>query len=80
MTIKKPFYSDEEIPKLIERETKNYLKIKYFSIPKFYGTTKTNKYVVTEFINGENLMNIQDFHFSDEEKYSIIIQLLLVFY
>ena len=44
--IKKPILNEYEVPKLIERETQNYLQLKHPLVPKFYGKTKHNKNIM----------------------------------
>ena len=75
--IKKP--NNPENDRLIRREFNNYLQIDFPLIPKLYGRIKGTDYPVIQFINGKSLKNIQQFHFSKEEKIIIIFEILLTF-
>ncbi|KAK8896769.1 hypothetical protein M9Y10_014686 [Tritrichomonas musculus] len=78
LALKKPLQNDGEIPKLLKRENSNYSMIDYQLIPKFHGFVKGTNYPIIEFINGKTLMNIRNFHFNKDEKYSIIFQLMMI--
>lgn len=78
LIIKTPNTNDSEIPKLIKRELENYLQIKSPFIPRLYGTIKDKHYIVIEFINGRLLENIKNIPLTNEDKYTIIFELMLI--
>ena len=78
LAIKKPKFKDIEIPKLIERETDNYRQIHHPLIPKFIGKLENKDYIVIEYINGQNLLNIGQLKLSFKEKVKIIFELMLI--
>lgn len=55
--IKKPNTLDEDIPKLFEREQKNYSNLNYPLLPTYYGTVKISSidYLIIEYIQGVTL-------------------------
>lgn len=77
-----PHYEIDEITKLIQREIKNYSKISHPFVPEFYGTILNNKRynIIIEYINGQTLSDITNWHFSFEEKILIIFEIILVIY
>ena len=74
----KQYYSND-LEKLLNREKENYNVIKHEYLPKFYGTTEVDNFVVIEFIDGQNLMDIKIIHLNEKEKFTIIFQMLSVF-
>lgn len=66
---------------LIQRELNNYRNTCYPLFPKFYGTIKDNNdtFIVIEYISGRSLEKISEFHFTFEQKVSILCQLLFIF-
>ncbi|KAK8872009.1 hypothetical protein M9Y10_007763 [Tritrichomonas musculus] len=64
---------------LFKRELDNYIDMSYPRLPKFYGTVKNQNMIVIEFINGQDLSNIEKKSFTKEDKYTIIFQLLMIF-
>lgn len=60
MALKYPNINNIEQPKLFEREKKNYSEINHCLLPKFYGTSEKEKYLVVEYINGQTLDHIND--------------------
>ena len=66
--------------KLIEREIDNYQNLNYPLLPKMYGTIKCTdcKCLIIEFLDGSTLVNIKKFHFNEDEKITIIFQLMLI--
>ena len=76
LVIKQPYGSNTEFPKLLSRETQNYKTIKHPFLPKFYGLTKKDEYIVIEYINGYMLSDIKKFNFSKEIIFRFILQLL----
>lgn len=79
LIFKTPYYSSDEIKKLLDREEKNYNKILLPFIPEYYGKIDkmSMQYQAIEYINGNTLLDIQKYHFSD--KIVIIFEILLVF-
>ena len=65
---------------LIQRELNNYRNACYPLIPKFYGTIRDNNdtFIVIECISGRSLDKISEFHFTIEQKMSILCQLLFI--
>lgn len=78
LAIKKPNLLDKEISKLTQREISNYSKFVHPFSLKFYGIVKTRNYIVLEFINGKTLMSIKSLDLNDEDKITIIYQLMNV--
>ena len=76
--IKRPLLNSET-SKLVKREIRNYTIMNHPNIPKFYGTTKNNECILIEYIYGSNLSNIKKIHFTEEEKFNIIFQILFIF-
>ena len=75
--VKKPLNLNDEIPKLSERELNNYLHINHPFLPKFIGTIKGTKFIMIEFINGQNLLKLKEFDFDERIKLTIIFELML---
>ncbi|KAK8891518.1 hypothetical protein M9Y10_028730 [Tritrichomonas musculus] len=76
--IKKPFGNSPETPKLMERETKNYLQFQNIFLPIYYGTVKETKNIVIEFITGKTLDNVENKYLSYDDRINIIFEILIV--
>ena len=76
IVIKVPNQNNNETLKLLDREIKNYTKIKCFFMPKFYGTVEDTNYPVIEFINGKTLFEIEELNLDYKDKITIIFQLI----
>ena len=75
--LKIPFYESQH---LIERERRNYLSIRYPFIVPYIGYIKfvdKPKYLLLEYVEGETLDKYDLSHLNDQEKYTIILELLL---
>ncbi|KAK8850178.1 hypothetical protein M9Y10_018301 [Tritrichomonas musculus] len=75
--LKIPYYESQN---LIERERRNYLNIRYPFIVQYIGYIKfTNypKYLLLEYVEGKTLDKYDLSHLNDQEKYIIILELLL---
>lgn len=57
--IKRPLNYDHEIPKVFDREIKNYRKLFHPFIPIFYVIIDDKDYIIIEFINGKTLGHIK---------------------
>ena len=75
--IKKITFNDEG-DKLPNRELNNYRKIKHPFIPKYYGITSKNKFLVIEYIFGETLSNFDLTKINENDKINIIFELMAV--
>ncbi|KAK8854389.1 hypothetical protein M9Y10_016951 [Tritrichomonas musculus] len=75
--IKKPNLNDDEHPKLNQREIKNYLELNYPFFPKFYETDGNFNSIIVEFINGHTLSDIQQLKLDENNKITIIFELVL---
>ena len=64
-----------------QREYKNYKRICHPFIPHFYGKSifLNKECLIIEYINGHSLNSVRCCGFSNEDKYYIIIQLLIIF-
>ncbi|KAK8846996.1 hypothetical protein M9Y10_019570 [Tritrichomonas musculus] len=75
--LKIPFYESQH---LIERERSNYLNIRHPFIVQYIGYIKFAndlKYLLLEYVEGETLDKYDLSHLNDQEKYTIILELLL---
>lgn len=83
IAIKKPHFEDEEIPKLMRREIKNYENLHFPLLPEFYGvggrliSGKGSKYLAIEYIEGISLEDIRKIHLKNNEKIRIIFELMI---
>lgn len=80
--IKQTFRNNIESPKLINRETNNYSKIRFPFLPKFYGIACNQNRIngiVIEFINGQSLDNISAMALTYNDKITLIFELILIF-
>ncbi|KAK8850202.1 hypothetical protein M9Y10_018326 [Tritrichomonas musculus] len=77
--IKKIYGNNPENEKLLQREIENYKCLNYPLIPKFYGIIEGQNNPVIEFIKGKTLSKINQNNFSENDKVTIIFQLIMVF-
>ena len=79
LLVLKSFHDQKEGPKLFERETLNYQKVKHPFIPMFYGTTEVDskKSLIIEYIEGDSMLNIKE-KCSDEIKIKIVFKILII--
>lgn len=78
--IKRPLNYDHEIPKVFDREIKNYRKLSHPFLPIFYGIIDDKDYIIIEFINGKTLGHIKKMKLTFKDILNIIFELLLIFY
>ena len=78
MAMKCYFINDEEQTKLFDREKKSYSEIIHRFLPKFYGASEKEKYLVMEFINGLTLGHIDKIQLNDEDVVIIIFELIVI--
>lgn len=66
--------------KLTEREIRNYKCISHPFIPNFFGNFEVadKKYLLIELIQGKLMKSISEFHFTLNEKITLIFELMLV--
>ncbi|KAK8882069.1 hypothetical protein M9Y10_044709 [Tritrichomonas musculus] len=76
--LKRSTMSNPEAQKLFDRERYNYSKLNHPFIPKFIGTTDHNG-IIIEYIRGHTLFHIHKLQLSEDDKLTIIFELLLVF-
>ncbi|KAK8864103.1 hypothetical protein M9Y10_011799 [Tritrichomonas musculus] len=72
-------FSINQNKELFEREKRNYLSIHHPLIPKFYVTTKNSRdnCLLSEYIKGESLENIEKLHLNKDDKIRIIFEILV---
>ncbi|KAK8840493.1 hypothetical protein M9Y10_030699 [Tritrichomonas musculus] len=76
--VKKMSNSESETSKLKQRETDNYLKLNHPLLPTFIGLIENLNYIIIEFIKGQTLMNIKSIQIDDDDKITIIFELMLI--
>ncbi|KAK8867178.1 hypothetical protein M9Y10_010154 [Tritrichomonas musculus] len=77
IAIKRPYILDPENEKLHKRELLNYSKMNHPFVPKLYGETVNEKYLVVEYINGRILNDIKRLNLTINEKITIIFELMI---
>ena len=66
--------------KLHSRELSNYSQIDHLFLPKFYGILNNkNKCLIIEYINGQSLSKIEKLQLTENDKFTIIFELMIVF-
>ena len=64
--------------KLNERERYNYSKLRHPFLPKHYGEIQKYQILAIEFINGQTLLDIKRIGLNEEQKITIIFELMIV--
>ena len=79
--IKKPSGIDEkDIHKLTNRIIQNNLNLNHPLLPKLYGYVKNadQKYPIIQYINGHTLEKIKELHLNENEKITIIFEIMII--
>ena len=66
-----------EMLKLFFREINNYMNMKHPFLPMFYCSNEVKHYYIIEFINGKTLSNINELNLTENEKMTILFELMI---